>query len=96
MTPEQLAAQCPRGCGRTVGEHKLPYHKDDCTWRAEATSITYDRAEDRYHAGLWSLDQWEAFQRLHQASKDKLSWRVQPITSGVEHYINLIENGVGQ
>jgi hypothetical protein len=88
MTDEQLAAQCPHGCGRTVGQHLVPFHRDDCTWANDARCSTYDRAEDRYYNGLWTLDQWEAFQRLHTYSRDKW-WPAE--SPEVARYVRLLD-----
>ena len=83
----RLDLPCPRDCGRKIGAHKLPFHLDDCTWTNDALSMTYDDAEYRYSKGLWSLDQWEAFRRIHTYSSHR-SWHT-PLPE-VEHYMNLI------
>lgn len=87
MTNEQLDAECPRGCGRTVGQHLVPFYRDDCTWVNDARCSTYDQAEDRYHNGLWTLNQWEAYQRSHTYSAHKY---YPPITPEVSHFVNLL------
>lgn len=91
MTDDQLAAICPRGCGRTVGQHLVPFHRDDCTWTNDAKCHDYNGAQQRYEYGLWSLDQWEAYQRLHTFSRHSMQYHNNPPSPEVRHFMDLLE-----
>lgn len=71
MTDDQLNADCPHGCGRTVGEHSVHLSADDCLWLSDALSVDYDLAQWRQTHGMWSADQFEAYRVHHPYSADK-------------------------
>lgn len=59
----KLDETCPL-CGTVWGAHKVYMSQNDCAWAMDAGSQTYDGAESRYRAGMWTQAQWEAFSAL--------------------------------
>ncbi|WP_156250870.1 hypothetical protein [Pseudactinotalea terrae] len=70
MSTATLERTCMR-CGTSELDHPARYEENICLLLADAMTVSWTQARDRYQAGLWPAPMWEAYQRGHAYSADR-------------------------
>ena len=60
-------------CGSSELDHPARYEQNTCLLLADAMTVSWNQARDRYRSGLWPAQLWEAYQRGHAATSDQLA-----------------------
>lgn len=90
MSTPNVERTCMR-CGMSELDHPAKSRDNTCLLMFDAMNVGWVQARDRYDGGLWPAELWEAYQRGHVYSRDRLWGTPSP---AVQRWIDLLETAV--